>query len=165
MTEGGPTSPVRSSVLATEAAALTWAHRLFADLPVAALLSARPLACDPQRGHITVGFEARREFCNLMGSIQGGMLAAMLDLAMAFAVLCTLEDGHAVPSLEMKTSFLLPAWPGALIGEGLVVRKGRSIAFMEGRLLDSEGNLLALSSATGQLRLLRAPAQPAANVP
>jgi acyl-CoA thioesterase len=149
------------AVHADEAAALAWAARLFDELPVAALLHARPVACDPARGRMTVAFEAQRTFCNLMGVIQGGMLTAMLDMAMAFAVLCTLEDGHVVPSLEMKTSFIAPARPGLLTAEGLLVRRGRSVAFMERRLHDADANLLATASATGQLRRRPAPPEPA----
>ena len=137
----------------SEAEALDWVKRRFAELPVAGLLSAEPIRCDPAHGRITVTFQARREFTNLMGSVQGGMLTAMLDLAMSFAVLCSLEDGHVVPSLEVKTSFIAPAHPGEIVGDGMLVRKGRSIAFMEGRLTDRDGNLLATASATGQIRL------------
>jgi len=158
------TNPTASSVTtrnapATEAEALDWARRLFAELPVAGLLGARPQRCDPHAGRMTVTFQAQRDFCNLMGSVQGGMLTAMLDLAMAFAVLCTLEDGHVVPSLEVKTTFIAPARAGEITGEGMLVRKGRSIAFMEGRLFDPHGNLLATASATGQIRL-RPPVKP-----
>jgi uncharacterized protein (TIGR00369 family) len=157
------THPTTSSVTsrgahATEAEALAWARRLFAELPVASLLGAQPRNCDPQAGRMMVTFEARRDFCNLMGSVQGGMLTAMLDLAMAFAVLCTLEDGHVVPSLEVKTTFIAPARSGEITGEGMLVRRGRSIAFMEGRLFDPHGALLATASATGQIRL-RQPAK------
>ena len=63
-------------------------------------VGARPLNCDPHVWRMTVMFQAQRVFYNLMEPVQGGMLTAMLDLAMAFAVLCTLEDGHVVPSLE-----------------------------------------------------------------
>jgi acyl-coenzyme A thioesterase PaaI-like protein len=63
------------------------------------------------------------------------------------------RDGHVVPSLEIKTSFITPARPGELLGEGIMIRRGRSIAFMEGRLTDAEGNLLSTASATGQIRL------------
>jgi uncharacterized protein (TIGR00369 family) len=138
---------------ATESEALDWAKRRFAELPVAGLLSAQPIRCDPQRGRITVSFQARPDFCNLIGSVQGGMLTAMLDLAMSFAVLCSLEDGHVVPSLEIKTTFIAPARHGAIVGEGIMIRRGRSIAFMEGRLTDTDGNLLSTASATGQIRL------------
>jgi uncharacterized protein (TIGR00369 family) len=150
--------PQRQDMHATEADALDWAKRIFTQLPVAGLLAAQPIRCDPQRGRITVAFQARREFCNLIGSVQGGMLTAMLDLAMSFAVLCALDDGHAVPSLEVKTSFIAPARPGEIVGEGMLVRRGRSIAFMEGRLTDLQGNLLTTASATGQIRV-RAPAK------
>lgn len=165
MVEAFSTASIQTRVSADEAAALAWANRIIAELPIANLLSARPLACDPRRGRMTVAFQARQDFCNLMGSVQGGMLAAMLDLAMAFAVLCTLDDGYAVPSLEIKTSFLAPARPGLLTGEGFVVRKGRSIAFMEGRLVDPGGKLLATASATSQLRPRSGSVQPAREAP
>jgi uncharacterized protein (TIGR00369 family) len=138
---------------ATEVEALDWTKRRFAELPVAGLLAAQPIRCDPQHGRITVSFQARRDFCNLIGSVQGGMLTAMLDLAMSFAVLCSLEDGHVVPSLEIKTSFIAPARAGEIVGEGIMIRRGRSIVFMEGRLTDPDGNLLSIASATGQIRL------------
>jgi uncharacterized protein (TIGR00369 family) len=144
----------------SETEALDWVKCRFAELPVAGLLSAQPIRCDPAHGRITVSFQARREFTNLMGSVQGGMLTAMLDLAMSFAVLCSLEDGHVVPSLEVKTSFIAPARPGEIIGDGMLIRRGRSIAFMEGRLSNGGGDLLATASATGQLRL-RATLKPA----
>jgi hypothetical protein len=53
---------------------------------------------------------------------------------------------------------IAPARPGEIVGEGMLVRRGRSIAFMEGRLTDPQGNLLTTASATGQIRL-RAPAK------
>jgi hypothetical protein len=43
---------------ATEVEALDWAKHRFAELPVAGLLSAQPIRCDPQRGRITVSFQA-----------------------------------------------------------------------------------------------------------
>jgi uncharacterized protein (TIGR00369 family) len=155
MTDAISTNATLAAAPATEAEALAWATRLFVELPVAGLLGARPLRCDPHAGRMTVVFEARREFCNLMGSVQGGMLTAMLDLSMAFAVLCTLADGHVVPSLEVKTTFIAPARAGEIIGEGMLVRRGRTIAFTEGRLFDPSGDLLATASATGQIRLRR----------
>ena len=125
----------------------------FTELPVAGLLSAQPIRCDLHHGRMTVAFQARHEFTNLMGSVQGGMLTAMLDLAMSFAVLCSLDDGHVVPSLEVKTSFIAPARPGEIVGDGMLVRRGRIIAFMEGRLSNPQGDLLTTASATGQIRL------------
>jgi uncharacterized protein (TIGR00369 family) len=134
-----------------EAAALDWIRRTYATNPIAMLLGADPLACDPVAGRITIAFEAKPEFCNLLGTVQGGMLAAMLDMVMSFSVLCTVGPGHVVPTIDMNTHFLTPAKPGRILGEGAVVKKGRSISFMEGRLRDRDGRLLTTATASGQL--------------
>jgi uncharacterized protein (TIGR00369 family) len=134
-----------------EAAALDWIRRTYETNPIAMLLGADPLACDPVAGRITIAFEAKAEFCNLLGTVQGGMLAAMLDMVMSFSVLCTVGPGHVVPTIDMNTHFLTPARPGRIVGEGAVVKKGRSISFMEGRLRDRDGRLLTTATASGQL--------------
>ena len=134
-----------------EAAALDWIRRSYSTNPIATLLGADPLACDPAAGRITIAFEAKPEFCNLLGTVQGGMLAAMLDMVMSFAVLCTVGPGHVVPTIDMNTHFLTPAKPGRIVGEGAIVKKGRSISFMEGRLRDRDGRLLTTATASGQL--------------
>src|SRR5690242_768438 len=135
-----------------EAEALDWIRRTYETNPVATLLGANPLACDPVVGRITIAFEARPEFCNLLGTVQGGMLAAMLDLVMSFSALCTMGGpGYVVPTIDMNTHFLSPAKPGRIVGEGRVIKKGRSITFMEGRLLDAQGALLSTATASGTL--------------
>ena len=135
-----------------EAEALDWISQTYATNPVATLLGARPLACDPAVGKITIAFEAKPEFCNLLGTVQGGMLAAMLDLVMSFAALATMGGpGWVVPTVDMTTHFLSPARPGPIVGEGAVVKKGRTITFMEGRLRDGHGKLLTTATASGTL--------------
>jgi hypothetical protein len=66
-----PPKPRKPEMHATETEALDWAKRIFAELPVAGLLSARPIRRDPQHGRITVAFLARREFRNRVGSVRG----------------------------------------------------------------------------------------------
>jgi uncharacterized protein (TIGR00369 family) len=137
---------------ATEAAAIDWITRVYSTNPIATLLGAQPLACDPEAGRITIAFEAKPEFCNLLGTVQGGMLAAMLDLVMSFSVLATMGGpGFVVPTIDMTTHFLSPARPGRIVGEGAVVKKGRTITFMEGRLRDGSGTLLTTATASGHL--------------
>src|SRR5215831_18719712 len=126
-----------------EAAALDWIRRTYATNPIATLLGADPLACDPAAGRITIAFEAKPEFCNL--------LAAMLDMVMSFSVLCTVGPGFVVPTIDMHTHFLSPARPGRIVGEGAIIKKGRTISFMEGRLRDRDGRLLTTATASGQL--------------
>jgi uncharacterized protein (TIGR00369 family) len=135
-----------------ESETLDWIRRTYATNPIATLLGADPIACDPVAGRITIAFQARAEFCNLLGTVQGGMLAAMLDLVMSFSALCTMGGpGYVVPTIDMNTQFLSPAKPGRIVGEGAVVKKGRNITFMEGRLRDRHGTLLTTATASGQL--------------
>lgn len=98
---------------------------------------------------VEVGFEARADLlCNPMGQIQGGYVCAMLDECMSVAGMISSGMTHVVPTLEMKTSFLRPALPGALRGVGRVVKWGRTVCFTEGELYDGEGRLLAKASGT-----------------
>ena len=107
------------------------------------------LAVDQARRRVEVGFEASAEtMANPMRQIQGGYLCAMLDECMSVACMVASGMTHVAPTLEMKTSFFRPAFPGPLKGVGTVVRWGKTIAFTEGELYDAEGRLLAKASGT-----------------
>jgi uncharacterized protein (TIGR00369 family) len=142
----------RGDMGTSERQALERLGRMFASNPIAVHLSTRAISCDPVHGRLTVEFESRPELCNLLGRIHGGVLAAMLDITMSFSAICMMGEGHVIPTIEMTTKFIAPAQPGMIVGKGEVVRKGRSITFMEGRLFDPAGDLLATGSATGQIR-------------
>ena len=119
--------------------------------PCAELLGWRVLDARPADGWIKVGFEGRREFLNPAGFIQGGFLAAMLDDSMGPAMFIHTEGRLFTPTIDMHVSFLAPARPGKLTGEGQVIRVGGSIAFLEGRLMDADGLLVAKASASARL--------------
>ena len=71
---------------------------------------------------------------------------------MSFSVLATMGGpGFVVPTIDMTTHFLAPARPGRIVGEGAVVKKGRTITFMEGRLRDGHGKLLTTATSSGTL--------------
>jgi len=48
----------------------------------------------------------------------------------------------------LKTTFVNPAEPGTLFGEGYIIRWGRSVCFAEGELKDPAGVLIAKASGT-----------------
>jgi uncharacterized protein (TIGR00369 family) len=114
-------------------------------------LGFRMLDIDPERGTIRVQFQAKREFLNPMGVVQGGFLAAMLDDTLGPALVCTLAEDQFAPTIELKVSFIRPAQPGVLIGEGRIVSRGGSIAFLAGELRDEQGELIATASATARI--------------
>ena len=114
--------------------------------PAAELLGWEALSIEP--GRVRVRYTAREAFYNPMGTVQGGFLAAMLDDAMGPALFTLLEERQHAPTLDMKVSFVRPAYAGALIAEGRVVHKGGSVAFVEGELRTEDGELVATSTAT-----------------
>jgi uncharacterized protein (TIGR00369 family) len=117
---------------------------------VARLLGSKVLSIDPDGQRVKLEFLARPEFLNVHGMVQGGLLSAMFDDAMAAAVTSS-GGGFMAPTLELKTSFIRPARQGPLFVEGWVVHRGRSIAFLEGQMHDTEGNLIAMATATSRI--------------
>jgi uncharacterized protein (TIGR00369 family) len=119
--------------------------------PCAALLGWRLLEANPKEARVTIAFEARPEFRNPAGFIQGGFLAAMLDDTMGPAALMA-SDGEAYTvSVDMNVSFLKAAKPGTLVGEGRVIQRGKTIAFLEAALYDAEGDVVARATSTARL--------------
>jgi uncharacterized protein (TIGR00369 family) len=109
------------------------------------------LEIDESRGWIRVRFEGKPQFANPMGVIQGGFLAAMLDDTLGPALVCTLTKDQFAPTIELKVNFIRPAQIGTLIGEGRVVERGGTIAFLSGELKSEGGELIATATATARI--------------
>lgn len=124
--------------------------------PASRYLGLEILEADKEKRSVKVAFNAGPELCNMWGGIQGGMVAAMLDDVMSLAVGLDLEWGQISPTLELKVSMLNPARPGRIIGTGQVIKRGKSVGFIEGELIDEEsGKLLATASSTATFVTLK----------
>jgi uncharacterized protein (TIGR00369 family) len=117
----------------------------------AKLLGWRLLDARPWDGWLKVGFDGKTEFCNPAGFIQGGILSAMLDDSMGPAVFVTSEGRFYTTTISLTVNFIAPARPGPLIAEAQVIQIGKSIAFMEGKLMSDDGTVLATASTTARL--------------
>ena len=122
--------------------------------PCAELLGWRLLDARPEEGWIRLAFEGKPEFCNPAGFIQGGMLSAMLDDTMGPAVLVMSEGRLYTTTISMTVNFLSPAKPGPIIAEARVTQLGKTVAFVEAKLMTEDGTVLA--TATASERLLEA---------
>jgi uncharacterized protein (TIGR00369 family) len=124
-----------------------------APLPAAAVtLGWELVSVSPEDGTIEVAFTASEAFLNPAGFIQGGFLAAMLDDTLGPALVAGLAPGDFAPTTDLHVQFLRPARPGRLVGRGRVVRRGRDVGFLAGELLDSGGAVVAVATATAQIR-------------
>ena len=119
--------------------------------PCAELLGWKLLDARPNEGWIKIGFEGRREFCNPAGFVQGGILSAMLDDTMGPAVFIKTDGRLFTATISMTVNFLSPAKPGPIIGEAKVVQIGKSVAFVEGKLLAEDGTVLATATTNARL--------------
>jgi uncharacterized protein (TIGR00369 family) len=86
-----------------------------------------------------------------------------LDTAMACACIARSTFTLAVPSLEIKVSFLAPAHPGVYVARGWIQRWGRTVVFLEAELHDTAGKLIATASSTALLTPVPAAADAAAS--
>ena len=119
--------------------------------PSAKLLGWRLLDARPKDGWLKVGFDGRAEFCNPAGFVQGGLLSAMLDDSMGPAAFVMSEGKFYTTTISLTVNFLAPARPGPLVVEAQVTQLGRSIAFMEGKLMAEDGTVLATASTVARL--------------
>ena len=99
------------------------------------------------------GCPSRRapEFVNPAGFVQGGFVAAMLDDTMGPAVFLMTEGRSYTRDAQHECDVLAPARAGRFFGEGQVVQLGKTIAFIEGRLRDSDGALVATATSSARL--------------
>jgi uncharacterized protein (TIGR00369 family) len=83
-------------------------------------------------------------------SMHGGAIAALMDAVVgvgALSLVCA--DDRVVSTVEMKISFLRPVvLDDLLTGTSEVLKAGKRIIFMEGRLVNQKQELIAIASAT-----------------
>lgn len=91
-------------------------------------------------------FEPRPEHTNNFGAVHGGVIMTILDVAMARAGR-SLRPQEGLVTVEMKTSFAQAA-RGALVGQGKLLHMTQSMAFVEAKVLDAQGQLCAFSTGT-----------------
>jgi acyl-CoA thioesterase len=113
------------------------------------LLNGEILDLDSTRGTCRYRFKIVPAFCHSQGRIcQGGFLTGMVDIAMANAAMARSKFAFAVPSLELKISFLEAVGPGEVIAEGRVLRWGGSVGFLDGDIRDEAGRLIVHATST-----------------
>lgn len=119
--------------------------------PAAELLDWQFVDFDETEKRIRVSFGGSVGFTNPSGFIQGGFLVAMLDEVMGCAVTAATRAAQFTTTISMSVDFVRPASPGRIVGEGRITSMGKSVAFLEGKLFDGEGKLLARATSSCRL--------------
>jgi uncharacterized protein (TIGR00369 family) len=119
--------------------------------PCATTLGTEFIQIDGELGIVEVKFEAKSEFLNPAGNVQGGFLAAMLDDTMGPALVATLDAGEYAPTVNLNVQFHRPAKAGSLRSVGRVVLRGKEICQLSGELFQND-KIVATATATAVIR-------------
>ena len=101
---------------------------------------------EAQPGHALARMEVTSRHLNSKGICQGGALFTLADLA--FAAVAN-SRGFLTLSLNANITFLRPVSRGYVYAEGNEVFDHKRVPFIEVRLTDEEGNLVAIFTSSG----------------
>ena len=99
-----------------------------------------------------VSFAPNEHMVNFGGVIQGGFLTAMMDDTVGFNAFISLKMKFALATIDLHTHFYKAVAMGPIVVEAWVVRAGKSVAFLEAKLYDHEGELAASMKSSMKLR-------------
>ena len=114
------------------------------EIPYLDFLQLEPVLCENDRA--VTRLRLRNELLNSRGHIHGGALMSILDFTLSAAGRANDPLGSGMATIDMHTSCIEPATTDLTI-EARCIRRGASIAFCEGEILDATGKLIAKASA------------------
>jgi uncharacterized protein (TIGR00369 family) len=94
-------------------------------------------------GEAVVTIDPGPEHANPMGTLHGGVLCDVGDLAMGAAYASTLGDEESFTTLELDVKFRRPVWDQPLTATGQVMDAGRTVGLVECDVTGPEGELVA----------------------
>jgi uncharacterized protein (TIGR00369 family) len=121
--------------------------------PAAKLLGREVIEIDQVNGAATLRYTAQPEFLNRHGTVQGGLLAAMLDSATALALYAVLPPELTGVTTSLNVSYLNPARLCTFTATTKLIKRDEREAETEGELRDADGVIVARARAT--LRITR----------
>jgi uncharacterized protein (TIGR00369 family) len=121
----------------------------FAGVPFTRLLGVRREFSEGGRARLVA--DARRELENVIGAMHGGIVATLLDVAMASAAVSKVDFQMTAVTLSMNTTFIRPGH-GRLTADGDVLAVDDTVALCRASVVDEGGSLVA--RALGSFRYL-----------
>lgn len=133
-------------------------HLVESISPVGIWLNGKLL--DIQEGSMEVEFIVRKDMCNPMGVLHGGIAATILDDVLG-TIVYALGREFAYTSVNLNCDFLNPAQLGEIIvAKGIVIRAGKNVVHVEGKIIDNTGRIIAKCASNLIQTSLKIPADP-----
>jgi acyl-CoA thioesterase len=93
------------------------------------------------------------EILNPHGVLHGGAIYTMVDYSMGGATMSVLAPEEICATIEIKINYLASVRSGSLACDTSIIKRGRTIVFLESRVADESGRLVA--TASGSFAVIR----------
>jgi len=100
------------------------------------------------KGRAIFRLDVRPSHKQIHGVVHGGILAALADTTAAIAAYTAVPRGTEIVTVELKINFFRPVWKAQLRAEGKVVRRGKTVGYVECEVTDENGRAIAKASST-----------------
>ncbi len=85
---------------------------------------------------------------NPFGTIQGGYLGVFVDEILSTAIGSVLGEDEWAVTAELKLSYVRALTPQRLEGRGRMIRRTRTVAFMDAEVRNAAGEVAVIASST-----------------
>ena len=100
-------------------------------------------------GEAVAALDVSDRHLNPNGVVHGGVVFTLVDTAMGRATMSVLEEGRICASIEVAVRYLRPITDGRLVATAAVLRAGRRIVHLEGRVtVDGDDRPVAVVQAS-----------------
>jgi uncharacterized protein (TIGR00369 family) len=103
---------------------------------------------DLKDGYAEFRMLVRPEYLQGAKTMQGGLIVALADEAIAHAMMTQLSPEEGLTTIELKSNFLAGVSKGELIARATVFKKGQSIVIGDCLVTDDKGRNICRVSAT-----------------
>ena len=104
------------------------------------------------QGTARLSLPVEKAFTNSLGTVHGGVIMSLLDVALCTAARTLHPDSIGVITIDLSTSFIGGGSGERLIAEARVLKDARTMSFVEGEARNADGSLVAKAMATVRVR-------------
>ena len=108
-----------------------------------------------EAGTATIKLEVSDAVCNMVGTLHGGAIATLVDVAGTVAIMSQDRDGRPGVTTALNTSYFAAGRPGeTVLAKATALKTGKTLAFVSVDLVEaSSGKLLAQGRMTKYMGL------------
>lgn len=108
---------------------------------------------EEEPGRVVATMEVTERHLSPNGTVHGGVLFTLVDTAMGKATMGVVAEGRTCVSIELSARYLRPVGTGRLVAEVTVLRAGRRVVHLEGRVR-CEGDDRPVAVMTGSFAVI-----------